>query len=206
MSGTKSKRCNKCDTIKMASDFYTRTYPNGTVVMECYCKSCKRAAVAERRRRNPKRAAEIDRKARAKYLEDPANRERKAEYDRTWQRERMRNDPVYRARVNANRRIDARLRAAKQGEVIGITRPRPVRQTRVFLDAAPLIKFIKDSGGIARVVNESKDEALARSLRRIVADNSPRVELHVVDALLFANDLLFHDLYDPNIYPEVFAA
>lgn len=48
------KNCNECSKLKPLSEFYKKTYSNGTVSHRSYCKDCERAARDIWRKSSPK--------------------------------------------------------------------------------------------------------------------------------------------------------
>lgn len=144
---------------------------------------------------------------------DPAIAERLAAAHRRWW-EGVKADPERHAAHLENRRIDQALRRERETGESKAFALRDVSMSKsnrgkggygLQLDPAPLIEWVQANGGANAVARG--DETLARGLRRIITGESKTASLHIVDSLCVVNDdLLLHDIYDPNKYPEAFAA
>lgn len=231
-----TKRCARCGKTKSTEDFAWRSKAKGLRSSYCkpckvelhreYTKGSPERMERERQRqrenykklRNDPEAwakrraydraqAKLRRKA-AKT--DPAIAAQLAAAHRRWW-EGVKADPARHAAHLENRRIDQALRREREtgkSKAFGLRDVSRTRESRgaggLKLDPSPLIAYVNDHGGPAAVA--AGDETLARSLRRVLSGESKEVSVDVVDRLCTATDLNFSDIYDPNNYPEVYAA
>lgn len=231
-----TKFCPRCKTTKSVDEFWRRRRNKPQLMAYCIaCTRAARREYAQRpevRARERERA----RRNRAAIVADPERLERSRAYDREAKRllrkaarkdarlaarlaearrrwwQGVKADPERHAAYLEDQRIDYVLRLERQGRRPGpqhgdVTETSANRGKGGFglqLEPAPLIEWIagRSPAEVAR-----GDETLARGLFRVLSGESKTVSIHLVDRLCVVHGyLLLHDIYDPNEYPEAFAA
>ncbi len=166
LEGERSKSCTRCSAIGIVSPIRERStfYPagGGPGRYAAHCRKCsvrlsaeQRAARPEKSRahlraryarlseeeREAKRAAQRERQ-RLLWVRDPeGQRERHARNQRAYA-ERLCADPERLARVRANRKIDAKLKAERRGVPLQIAEASETAQSRIRLPIGPFRAWV----------------------------------------------------------------